>query len=416
MVLTEIDVMSDNYDVRRSPTSPFKRDQRFRTKSTKQSPCKSDSGFSANDLSVQMKDLVKDGKPNWAALSQYCALMSCKDTDIAVRVAKALKPLAILGSKHLKAELFRMVVLPCMLRCDGIFTDEVAEPLRKIRTRTWTGTFTSEWLGQRAKSVRGSTFSGFKTELGSLDLSEQVHGHDEICAEVLELCIGMLTSLLTGSESRALFLNCGGLNELQSFLALPQLQEPVMLVLEFLADVENQEATGKRPYTESDDLSAGSLDSSGDKSDSKVCCRSFLSLLQFTTTLFDKTKSPELSLIASCHPVESSLRVYVWRSCLRLLVSNELFSELFLQDDGIVSSCELLHLLLEIFRGDSLTHHTRENQAIDIQCTKQLVYLFESVTAICIRMAHTEQWRYKEVKLHQVSGNIKLNFPFLIIC
>ncbi|XP_022782202.1 lysosomal-trafficking regulator-like isoform X2 [Stylophora pistillata] len=391
MVLTEIDVMYDNYDVLRSPTFQFKTGQRFRTKSAKESPYKSDSGFSASDLCVQMRDLASDRKPNWACLSQYCALLSYRDTDVAVEVAKALKPLAILGSKHLKAELFRMVVLPCMLRFDGIFTDEVVEPLRKIRARTWTGTSTSEWLEQRGKSFKGNTFAGF-----GVDFSEQVLGHDEICAEVLELCICMLTSLLAGSESRALFLDCGGLNELQSFLALPQLQEPVIQVLEFLADVENHEAMGKRPHTESDVLSAGSQESSGDKCGDKVCCRSFLSLLQFTTSFVDEMKSPELPHITSCHRVESSLGVYVWRSCLRLLVSNELFGELFLEGGGVVFSWELLHLLLEIFHGAFFTHHTEENHGIDIQCTKELVSLFESVMAVCIRMAHTKQWKNVE--------------------
>ena len=398
-MLTEIDVMDDSSDFLQTQTFHPKRGQRFRTRS-KQSPSKSDSGFSASDLSVQVRDLEKDGKPNWSCLSQYCALLSYKDTTVAVEVAKALKPLATLGSKHLKGELFRMVVLPCMLRCEGIFTEDVAEPLRKIRARSWTGSVRSEWLDQRTKSFRGSTFSGLKTELGSLSLTEQVHTDQGTCKEVLELCIWMLTSLLISRESRELFLNCGGLNELQSFLALPQLQEPVLHVLEFLGDVENQEASGKLLHADGGDLSAGSPETSGgDKSDSKVCCHSFLSLLQYTTTFVSETQkgSPGMSHVASCHPVESSLRVHVWISCLQLLVSNELFCELFLQDDGIVYSCELLHLLLEVFQADSLTDNTVEGDVNDFQYTKDLVSLFESVLAICIRMAHTEQWRNKEV-------------------
>lgn len=408
LVLTEIDVMDDNCDVLQSQTFHSKRGQRSRSKSTKQSPGRSDSGFSASDFSAtglgaQVRDLAKDGKPNWTCLSQYCALVSSKDTGVAVEVMKALKPLATLGSRHLKAELFRMVVLPCILRCEGVFTEDVAEPLRRIRARSWSRSSSSEWQEQGTKSFRGGTFSGFKSEVSNLVLSGQVHTEDGICKDVLELCIWSLTSLLGNLESRELFLNCGGLNELQGFLALPQLQEPVLHVLEFLANIENQEASGRLLQAEGGDLSAGSPEtSSEEKSDIKVCCRSFLSLLQYTTS-FVETKKDEDSNpsnvhhVASCHPVESSLRVHVWRSCLQLLVSNELFCELFLQDDGIVYSYDLLHLLFEVFQGSPSSDSTGEVQW-NFQYVKDLVTLFESVLAICIRMAHTDHWQNKEVR------------------
>lgn len=405
LVLTEIDVMDDSFEALQSQTFHSRKLQRFHSKS-KHSPGRSDSGFSAGDfsatgLTAHVRDLAKDGKPNWTCLSQYCALVCYKDTSVAVEVMKALKPLATLGSRHLKGELFRMVILPCMLRCEGVFTEDVAEPLRNIRARTWSGSLSSDWLEQRTKSFRGSTFSGFQSDTSNRFLSEQVHTEDGICKEVLELCILLLPSLLTSLESRELFLNCGGLNELQGFLALPQLQEPVLRVLEFLANMENQEASGRLLQAEGEDLSAGSPEtSSEEKSDSSVCCQSFLSLLQYTTSFVETKKDGDASPVphlASCHPVESSLRVHVWRSCLQLLVSNELFCELFLKDDGIVYSYDLLHMLFEVFQSDASSASTAEAQVNDIAFVKDLVNLFESVLPICIRMAHMEYWRNKEV-------------------
>ena len=404
-MLTEIDVKDDSSDLLQSQTFHCRKLQRFRSKSTKQSPGRSDSGFSAGDfsatgLTAHVRDLGKDGKPNWACLSQYCALVSYKDTSVAVDVTKAIKPLATLGSRHLKGELFRMVILPCMLRCEGVFTDDVAEPLRNIRARTWSGSLNSDWLEQRTKSFRGRTFSGLQSDASGRFLSEQVHTEDGICKEVLELCILLLPLLLTSFESRELFLNCGGLNELQGFLALQQLQEPVFHVLEFLANMENQEISSRLLQAEGGDLSAGSPEtSSEEKSDTKVCCQSFLSLLRYTTSFVEKKKDGDASQVprqASCHPVESSLRVHVWRSCLQLLVSNELFCELFLQEDGMVYSYDLLHMLFLVFQSNAPSDSSVE--VSDIQFMKDLVSLFESVLPICIRMAHMEYWRNKEVR------------------
>ena len=408
LVLTEIDVLDDSFDVLPSQSFHSKKLQRYRSKLSKQSPGRSDSGFSASDFSVtgltaHARDLARDGKPNWTCLSQYCALVCHKDSCIAVEVVKALKPLATLGSRHLKGELFRMVILPCMLRCQGVFTDDVAEPLRKIRARSWSGSFRSDWLEQRTKSFRGSTFSGFRSDASNRFLSEQGDTEDGICKEVLELCILLLPSLLTRLESRELFLNCGGLNELQGFLALPQLQEPVLHVLEFLANMENQEASGRQLQPEGGDLSAGSPEtSSEEKSDSKVCCQSFLSLLRYTTSFVETKedgKADQVPHLASCHPVESSLRVHVWRSCLQLLVSNELFCDLFLQDDGIVYSYDLLQTLFEVFwSGGSSDSTAAESQGNDIQFVKDLASLLESVLPICIRMSHLEYWQNKVVR------------------
>ena len=385
LVLTEIDRMEDDADVLQSQTFHSKRVSRFRSKSSKQSPGRSDSGFSASDFSItaltgHVRDLNKDGKPLWTCLSQYCALVCYKDTHVAVEAVKALKPLATLGSKHLKGELFRMVILPCMLRCEGIFTEDVAEPLRKIRARSWSGSFRQEWHEKRATSLRGNTFSGFGIDARNPLLSEQVHTEDGVCREVLEHCILLLPLLLTCLDSRELFLNCGGLNELQCFLALPQLQGPVLNVLEFLTNVENQEASGRLLQAEGGYLSTGSPEtSSEERSDSKVCCKSFLLLLQYTTSFVDiankgNDKTPQVPQVVPCHPVESSLRVNVWRSCLQLLVSNELFCELFLQGDGIVYSYHLLHWLFDVFQG-----HYSSAKDEDVQFWRDLVGLFEAV-------------------------------------
>lgn len=402
-MLTEIDRMDDDADVLQSQTFHSKRAPRFRSKSSKQSPGRSDSGFSASDFSAtalrgHVRDLNTDGKPVWTCLSQYCALVCYKDTLVAVEVVKALKPLATLGSKHLKGELFRMVILPCMLRCEGVLTEDVAEPLRKIRARSWSGSFCPEWQEKRLTSLRGNTFSGFRGDVSDPLLSEQAYTEDGVCREVLEHCILLLPSLLTCLDSRELFLNCGGLNELQCFLALPQLQEPVLNVLEFLANVENQEALGRLLQAEGGYISTGSPEtSSEERSDSKVCCKSFLLLLQYTTFFVEtanegEAKTPQVPQVVPCHPVESSLRVNVWRTCLQLLVSNELFCELFLQDDGIVYSYNLLHWLFEVLQG-----HISSAEGEEIQFWKDLVGLFESVLPVCMRMAHMESWQSKEV-------------------
>ena len=418
-MLTEIDCMDDDVDLLQSQTFHSKRVQRFRSKSSKQSPGRSDSGFSASDFSTialrgNFRDLNKDGKPNWKCLSQYCALVCYKDTLVAVEVVKALKPLATLGSKYLKGELFRMVILPCMLRCEGVFSEDVAEPLRKIRARSWSGSFSSDWQENRVTSFRGNTFSGFQKDASIPLLSEQVQQEDGVCREVLEHCILLLPSLLTCLDSRELFLNCGGLNELQCFLALPQLQEPVLNVLEFLANMENQEATGRLLQAEGGYLSTGSPEtSSEERSDGRVCCKCFLSLLQYTTSFVEtanegEDKTPQVSQVASCHPVESSLRVKVWRSCLQLLVSNELFCELFLQDDGVVYTYDLLHWLFEAFQGHVSSVVTAEVQVGDFQILKDLVGLFESVLPVCMRMAHMEYWQNKEVRWQR--GKLRAEF------
>ena len=407
LVLTEIDVMDNSFDVLPFQFPHSKRAQRSRSKPTKRSPGRSDSGFSATDftaarLGAQVRDLNKDAVANWTCLSQYCSLISAKDEDMAVEVTKALKPLATLGSRHLKEELFRLVVLPCILRCDGVFTEDVAEPLKKIRAKTWTGSGVSEWQRQR-RSFRGSSSSSLSNGDSNHSLTEEIQAEDSVCKKVLELCICYLTYLLDSSASRELFLNCGGLNEMQCFLALPQLQEPVLRVLEFLANIENREECKKVLHTDFGDLSAGSPEtSSEEKTDNRVCCQSFLALLQYTTSFLEEENElvdtpSEVPHVASCHLVESSLRVYVWRSCLQLLVSNELFCELFLQDSGVVHSYDLLRHLFKVFQCHSSPKSTDEAQHDDVQHVKDLVSLFESVLPVCIRIAHTEHWQNKEV-------------------
>ena len=402
LVLTEIDIVDDSFDALSSHFGHSKKLQRTRSKATKQSPGRSDSGFSASDFSaaglgVHVRDLAKDVKPNWTCLSQYCMLVSAKDTAVALEVMKALKPLATLGSKYLKEELFRMVVLPCILRCDGIFTEDVAEPLQKIRTRTWTGSFSSEWL-QRKMSFRGSRCSSFTSRDSGGLFSEEIQAEDGICKEALELCICYLTSLLSSSASRELFLNCGGLSEMQCFLALPQLQQPVLRVLEFLANTENCEESRNVLHADTANLSAGSPETnSQEKTDNRVCCQSLLTLVQYTTSFVEETKDIEVHPLASCHPVESSLRVHVWRSCLQLLVSNELFCELFLENNGLLYSYDLLRHLFEVFRGHYSFEITDAVHKDEVQHVKDLVSLFESVLPVCIRMTHNEHWQNKEV-------------------
>lgn len=408
LVLAEVDIVDQSYNVLPSHLSQYKRSQRSRSKPTKQSPSRSDSGFFASDFSVaglgaHVRDMAKEGRPRWTCLSQYCALVSAKEISVALEVTKALKPLASLGSKQLREELFRIVVLPCILRCDGVFTEDVAEPLQKIRARTLTGSSISDWQ-ERRLSLRGSTSSTLSDNGSSVSLSKDVHGEGGICKDVLELFVCFLSPLLSSSSSRELFLNCGGLNEMQCFLALPQLQEPVLHVLEYLVKIENRDQKARVLHQRVDDLSAGSPEtSSEEKSDTKLCCKSFLSLLHYTSSFGQEIgkltdDSPELPRISPCHPVESSLRVHVWKSCLHLLMSNELFCEMFLQDAALVHGYDLLCYLFQFFQEYSPSEGTTAADQVGLQFVKDLVSLFETVLPICIRMAHTDHWQNKEVR------------------
>lgn len=400
LVLSEIDVVDDCVDVLPSQFSNSRRLQGYRCKAFRRSPGRSDSGFSASDvniggLGVKPGDSSKDKRQNWTCLSQYCMLLSTKDTSVAVQVMKSLRALAILGTTYLREELFRMVVLPCILRGDRVFTEDVAEPLKKIRQRSMNGRNSLEWQQQ------GRSFGGSRTNSDNGFLfSEANVAEDNLCKEVLELCICSLPSLLRSSASRKLFFNCGGLNEIECFLSLPDLQQPVLRVLEFLAGVENRENSRRVVPANKTVFTAGSPEtSSEEKTDSsKVCCQNFLSLLEFTTSFVKENNDSDQiphreALSASCHPVESSLRVHMWKSCLHLLVSNELFCELFLKGNGEVFSYDLLRHLIDFFQEP----HSDGAQNDDLLSVKDLVSLFESVLPICLRLAHTDHWKNTEV-------------------
>ena len=404
LVLSEVDVVDGIFDVTTQPHHSRKI-QGSRFKSMKQSPGRSDSGFSASDVNVAglLRDLNKDERPNWTCLSQYCVLLSSKDTAVAVEVMKSLKTLATLGSKFLKEELFRMVVLPCILRGDGVFTEDIAEPLQKIRERSANGWCSSDW-----KQKKGS-FSGDRSvspvsngDKGCLSHEANVAEND-ICEKVLELCMSCLPSLLRSSTSRELFFNCGGLNEMQCFLALPELQQPVLRVLEFLVNIENWEDSRRTRITDKGELAAGSPETfSEEKTDRKICCRSFLSLLQYSTLFVEKNDDsdqlpPKAPKMASCHPVEASLRVHIWKSCLHLLVSNESFCELFLKGNGEVCSYDLLCNLIDWFQEAQNDSAPKD----DVRGVKYVVSLFESVLPICIRLAHTNAWKDREVRSYE---------------
>lgn len=402
LVLNEIDIVDEFIDVLPSQFSNSRRLQGSRYKACRQSPNRSDSGFPASDVNiwgpgVKPGDLNKGERHNWTCLSQYCMLLSAKDTSVAVQVMKSLRTLATLGTTYLKEELFRMVVLPCILRGDRVFTEDVAAPVKKIRQRSSNRRNSSEWQ-QQGRSF-GENLSN--SDKGFL-FSEANVAEENLCKEVLELSICSLPSLLRSSASRKLFFDCGGLNEIEAFLSLPDLQRPVLRVLEFLAGVEYREDLRIMLPAEKTVFTAGSPEtSSEEKTDSsQVCCQSFLSLLEFTTSFVEENiGSAQIphgeALSVSCHPVESSLRVHIWKSCLHLLVSNELFCELFFKGRGEVFSYDLLRHLIDFFQEP----HNDGTQNGDLMGVKDLVSLFETVLPICLRLAHTDHWKNREVGL-----------------
>ena len=392
LVLNEIDIVDDFIDVLPSQFSNSRRLQGSRYKACRQSPSRSDSGFPASDvniggLGVKPGDLNKGERKNWTCLSQYCMLLSAKDTAVAVQVMESLRTLAMLGTTYLKEELFRVVVLPCILRGDRVFSEDAAEPLKKIRQRSLNRRNSSEWQHQ-SNSDKGFLFS------------EANVAEENLCKEVLELCICSLPPLLRSSASRKLFFDCGGLNEVEAFLSLPDLQQPVLRVLEFLAGVEYREGLRIMLPADKTVFTAGSPEtSSEEKTDSsKICCQSFLSLLEFATSFVEENNGSDQiphreALSVSCHPVESSLRVHIWKSCLHLLVSNDLFCELFLKGRGEVFSYDLLRRLIDFFQEPP----SDGTQNGDLMGEKDLVSLFESVLPICLRLAHTDHWKNREV-------------------
>ena len=404
-VLTEIDVMDEKFETSQLHPSHTKTLQRTYSKSPKQKPTRSDSGFSASDVSAtgavifQTRDLNRDKTLPWTCLSQYCALMTSPDSSMALEVTKSLKAMATLGSRHLKGELLRLVVLPCILRYGGESAlcgqDAFDKPTRNTRARSWTGPFSAEWLEARKTSVKRSAFSTPDDAF----LSEQSCVDGSVSREVLQLCVNYLTTLLVFQPSRELFLSCGGINELQSFLVLPELQEPVLCVLELLAGIENEGQLMKaQKADESGELSASSPEtSSEEKTERESCCHSLLSLLRWTAHSMQTTTNPNeavaKTLEMSYLRAESCLRVHVWRTCLQILVSNQLFCDLFVEDNGMFYSYDLLRALFEFFETCSAGDVAGNTSLDDSAYGKDLVGLFESVLPVCIRMAHTDQWQ-----------------------
>ena len=367
----------------------------------KQSSSKSpsDSGFSTNELGIAdfprgtFQERDRNSSPSWNCLSLYCARITAPDSHSALEVTKALRPLVHCGSRHLREELFRLVIFPTILRYEGgsheTYTFQSFEHSLG-RTRAVTVPFPSWGTRQYGVSWRGAN-------------AEEKHARKPgavgtgVSLEVLKACTGFLTLLLADESSRGLFLSCGGLNELQSLLCVEGLMELVLEVLEFLAVAENRHQHSKSGLNNSSTAPGGQAQK--EKPDADFAIKTFLSLLQYTVYLLGDTnrKGPETELLAATQ--EFSLCVRVWQACLRLLSGNAFFRQSFVADGGPAYSYKLLQSLLEFFACESRTSgHHEDGGSAALQ--NLMASLMESVLPVCLRLAHTRFWQENEVTGH----------------
>ncbi|XP_048586036.1 lysosomal-trafficking regulator isoform X2 [Nematostella vectensis] len=472
LVLTEVDLASDAFRTKEPQPNYTTRRQRRLSKSSKASPLRSDSAGEAFSrfTGLHRGSLETTVSPSWACFSQYCALLTCENHVVALETAKSLRSFVNFGSSSLKEELFRVVILPSILRSDD-----------------------------RHKTIR------FPFEVSSSPDPEVDHVHmprlhpgssGHISKDVLKVLLSFLPSLLLNENSRSLFFGCGGLNEMLSFLAVQEVQELVISVFRYLVMLEDRAQSRERSRG-STNKSTDSEGSEGRrKEDLDIATKAFLSLLQFTACLEEESSvlvkpteeikafgglpseildkeqspvagsppgdctpkrddaiesldkcgdnqelpkkdveesstettvgnqqssgngtlsqenfnsilgndvedSPDLTPTARTHFLEESLaqpsaalenislRIYVWKACLDLVVSNKLFLELLIDGNVQVYSYELLKWLLEFFQNQFTCEVVEEEK----DALRDMVALFEAVLAVCIRLAYVGLWQ-----------------------
>ena len=372
------------------------------------SKSRSDSGFSTTEtsslgLSYQtIRSGSKDNLPLWTCLSQYCTLITSSDTHVALEVTKSLRPWVHCGSRHLKEELFRLVILPSILRYERGSQKSHTFPAFELpggRSRSVTVPFPSGWTKRRSSTRQKSELTPQEDESQRVGLpSESRPISGGISQEVLQLCINYLPSHLVDEKSHSLFLSCGGLNELQSLLCVEDVLEPVLEVLEFLAMVEDRQHRFQKPSSKNE--TEHPITRQEEKSDGELATKTFLSLLQYTVYLLGNSEQEGLELELSASAEEFVLGIQVWQVCLRLVSSSNLFRQLFVADGGPAYSYQLLRCLLEFFVSCSVTTSGLERNSVDSESERlqrDMAGLLESVLPVCIRLAHTRCWEEYEV-------------------
>ena len=403
MVLAELDIATERSEAMQhfDPKSHGKRKKSF-------SKSRSDSGFSTTEtsslgLSYQtIRSGSKDNLPLWTCLSQYCTLITSSDTHVALEVTKSLRPWVHCGSRHLKEELFRLVILPSILRYERGSQESHTFPAFELpggRSRSVTVPFPSGWTQRRSSTRQKSELTPREDESQRVGLpSESRPISGGISQEVLQLCINYLPSHLVDEKSHSLFLSCGGLNELQSLLCVEDVLEPVLEVLEFLAMVEDRQHRFQKPSSKNE--TEHPITRQEEKSDGELATKTFLSLLQYTVNLLGNSEQEGLELELSASAEEFVLGIQVWQVCLRLVSSSNLFRQLFVADGGPAYSYQLLRCLLEFFVSCSVTTSGLERNSVDSESERlqrDMAGLLESVLPVCIRLAHTRCWEEYEV-------------------
>lgn len=386
---------------------------------TKSSPVRGNGGTWGEMLARSPRHVsrIPQESPSWSCLSQYCSLLTSGDSVLAFETAKSLKPLVALGSANLKDELFRIVLLPSIFRFDS--------RRKKSSTSTLQSGFPSVQVDYPNKLTDLPESTGLASETISVPEERRTRSQSSssnLTKDVLRLLLGYLPSLLISSSSKELFFSCGGLTQLQVFLEEEELQQLVIEVFEFLASLEDRSKSVEKVKTvksKDEELEYEEKESTN-KEELATAIHAFLSLLRFTAKIElsgSKTKTvtnavqestqednseTEVNKNASSSNKEMSgnydqdsirplanltLRYHVWKACLNLLVSNRLFVDLFVADNGPRYSFELLEWLFRYLAGDS----SNDKDYSDT------VALFEVVLAVCIRMAYAGFWKYQEV-------------------
>lgn len=373
---------------------------------------------------------------SWSCLSQYCSLLTSGDSLLAFETAKSLKPLVVLGSASLKDELFRMVLLPSIFRFDS----------RRNKSSIDTASGLSAQTDSSSKVADLPESTGLNSE--QISLTDERRARSQSCyltKDVIKLLLGYLPSLLVSTSSKALFFSCGGLTQLQVFLDEEELQQLVIEVFEFLASLEDSTRSVekmKSMKSKDEELEYEEKESTN-KEELATAIRAFLALLRFTAEIEVRRVKPETTSHTTQEGIHEdktdgkrngslfhderlngkegtinqsdindrvehreemsgeyhqdsvipplanlTLRYHVWKACLNLLVSNKLFIDLFVADNGPMYSFELLEWLFSYLAGDA----TNDEDYSDA------VALFEVVLAVCIRMAYAGFSKDQEVR------------------
>ena len=226
---------------------------------------------------------------------------------------------------------------------------------------------------------------------------------NKISYAVLKKCVTFLPRVLSVKRSHSFFRKCGGLHQLRLLFSVEELQHSVVKVFEFLSTLENdfQKGFGFDKVDGEDSLGGFDSDSQEDGEEETaenrgLATKYYIRLLQFSAKyVYNVTKvenSDERLLLLSASSERTELRglslsVHLWKTCLHLVVTNELFGEMFCAEGGVSFSCSLMATLQEYLRSFVTDEWSEEKKEIRLEKTelKEIVRLYEVLLAVCIR-------------------------------